>query len=56
MADVDEALPAEGMDVLGQAAAPRGRQVRLFIWPAFGTEKKPGYGKLIGQVAFVVKR
>ena len=29
---------------------------RLFIWPAFGTEKKPGYGKLIGQVAFVVKR
>ena len=28
---------------------------RLFIWPAFGTTKKPGYGKLIGQVSFVVK-
>ena len=29
---------------------------RLFVWPAFGTPKKPGYGKLVGQVAFVVKR
>ena len=29
---------------------------RVFVWPAFGTPKKPGYGKLIGQVTFVVKR
>ena len=29
---------------------------KLFVWPAFGTPKKPGYGKLVGQVAFVVKR
>ena len=29
---------------------------RLFVWPAFGTPKKPDYGKLVGQVAFVVRR
>ncbi len=29
---------------------------RLFVWPAFGTPKKPGYGKLVGQVSFVVRR
>ena len=28
---------------------------RLFVWPAFGTTKKPAYGKLVGQVSFVVK-
>ena len=27
---------------------------KLFVWPAFGTAKKPGYGKLVGQVSFVV--
>jgi hypothetical protein len=29
---------------------------RLFVWPAFGTAKKPAYGKLVGQVGFVVRR
>jgi hypothetical protein len=29
---------------------------KIFVWPAFGTPKKPAYGKLVGQVAFVVKR
>ena len=29
---------------------------RLFVWPAFGTSKKPEYGKLVGQVDFVVRR
>ena len=29
---------------------------RLFVWPAFGTSRRPGYGKLVGQVGFVVKR
>ncbi|HKY24406.1 MAG TPA: hypothetical protein VJM07_04580 [Gaiella sp.] len=29
---------------------------RLFVWPAFGTQRKPGYGKLVGQVTFVVRR
>jgi hypothetical protein len=29
---------------------------RVFIWPAFGTPKKPGYGRLVGQVGFVLRR
>ncbi|HET9242484.1 MAG TPA: hypothetical protein VFN99_03510 [Gaiella sp.] len=29
---------------------------RLFVWPAFGTPRKPDYGKLVGQVSFVVRR
>lgn len=29
---------------------------RLFVWPAFGTRGKPAYGKLVGQVTFVVRR
>ena len=29
---------------------------KLFVWPAFGTTRSPGYGKLVGQVTFVVKR
>jgi len=26
------------------------------VWPAFGTTRAPRYGKLVGQVDFVVKR
>ena len=29
---------------------------RLYVWPAFGTTRAPRYGKLVGQVDFVVKR
>ena len=29
---------------------------RLYVWPAFGTTRAPRYGKLLGQVDFVVKR
>ena len=29
---------------------------RLYVWPAFGTTRDPSYGKLIGQIGFVVKR
>ena len=29
---------------------------RLFVWPAFGTPGRPAYGKLVGQVTFVVRR
>lgn len=29
---------------------------KLFVWPAFGSAKKPAYGKLVGQVDFVVRR
>jgi len=29
---------------------------RLYVWPAFGTKREPRYGKLVGQVSFVVKR
>jgi hypothetical protein len=29
---------------------------RIFVWPAFGTAKKPAYGKLVGQVGFTVRR
>jgi hypothetical protein len=29
---------------------------RLYVWPAFGTRRDPRYGKLLGQVDFVVKR
>ena len=29
---------------------------RLYVWPAFGTTRDPRYGKLVGQVDFVVKR
>ncbi len=29
---------------------------RLYVWPAFGTARTPRYGKLLGQVGFVVKR
>jgi hypothetical protein len=29
---------------------------RVYVWPAFGTTKNPRYGKLLGQVAFVVRR
>ena len=28
----------------------------IYIWPAFGTTKKPSYGKMLGQVGFTVKR
>jgi hypothetical protein len=28
---------------------------RLYVWPAFGTTRDPRYGKLLGQVSFVVK-
>jgi hypothetical protein len=28
---------------------------RLYVWPAFGTRRDPRYGKLLGQVSFVVK-
>jgi hypothetical protein len=28
----------------------------LYVWPAFGTQRDPKYGKLLGQVGFVVKR
>jgi hypothetical protein len=30
-------------------------QYRLYVWPAFGTRRDPRYGKLLGQVSFVVK-
>ena len=62
----------EAADDLGQAAEARaaasgGRRrargtrsstgsYRLYVWPAFGTHASPRYGKLVGQVAFVVKR
>ncbi len=29
---------------------------RLYVWPAFGTKRDPRYGKLLGQVSFIVKR
>lgn len=29
---------------------------RLYVWPAFGTTRAPRYGKLLGQIDFVVKR
>jgi hypothetical protein len=29
---------------------------RVFIWPAFGTAANPRYGRLVGQVRFVVRR
>jgi hypothetical protein len=29
---------------------------RVFIWPAFGTPKNPGYGRLVGRVGFVIRR
>jgi hypothetical protein len=29
---------------------------RVYVWPAFGTTKNPRYGKLLGQVSFVVRR
>jgi hypothetical protein len=29
---------------------------RIYVWPAFGTTKNPRYGKLVGQVSFVVRR
>jgi len=29
---------------------------RLYVWPAFGTTREPRYGKLVGQIGFVVKR
>ena len=29
---------------------------RLYVWPAFGTTRDPRYGKLVGQIGFVVKR
>ena len=28
---------------------------RLYVWPAFGTRRDPRYGKLLGQVSFLVK-
>jgi hypothetical protein len=28
---------------------------QLYVWPAFGTTKKPDYGKLLGEVRFVAK-
>lgn len=28
----------------------------LYVWPAFGTQRDPKYGKLLGQVGFVFKR
>jgi hypothetical protein len=29
---------------------------QLYVWPAFGTQSSPRYGKLVGKVKFVVKR
>jgi hypothetical protein len=29
---------------------------RLYVWPAFGTQSSPRYGKLVGQAGFVLKR
>jgi len=29
---------------------------RVYVWPAFGTKRDPRYGKLLGQVGFVVRR
>ena len=29
---------------------------KVFVWPAFGTPKSPDYGKLVGQVSFVVRK
>jgi hypothetical protein len=29
---------------------------RLYVWPAFGTARTPRYGKLLGQVSFVIRR
>jgi hypothetical protein len=28
---------------------------QLYVWPAFGTTKNPGYGKLLGKVGFVAR-
>ena len=38
-----------------QQALVNGRY-RAFVWPALGTPRKPQYGKLLGQVQFVVRR
>jgi hypothetical protein len=40
----------------GKRQALRNGQYKLYVWPAFGTTKSPKYGKLLGQVGFVVRR
>jgi hypothetical protein len=40
----------------GKKQRLRPGRYRLFVWPAFGTQKQPRYGKPVGQVAFVVRR
>jgi heme exporter protein D len=30
-------------------------QYGLYVWPAFGSRRVPLFGKLLGQVSFVVK-
>jgi hypothetical protein len=39
----------------GQRHSLSNGQYRLYVWPAFGTRRDPRYGKLLGQVSFVVK-
>lgn len=39
----------------GQAHRFTNGEYRLFVWPAFGTRRDPRYGKLVGQVSFVVR-
>jgi hypothetical protein len=39
----------------GQRHALANGPYRLYVWPAFGTRRDPRYGKLLGQVSFVVK-
>jgi hypothetical protein len=39
----------------GQQHALTSGPYRLYVWPAFGTRRDPRYGKLLGQVSFVVK-
>jgi hypothetical protein len=40
----------------GKRQSLRNGQYKLYVWPAFGTTKSPKYGKLLGQVGFVVRR
>lgn len=39
----------------GQRHTLANGQYRLYVWPAFGTRRDPRYGKLLGEVSFVVK-
>jgi hypothetical protein len=42
--------------IQGKTYSLRNGPYRLYVWPAFGTTKDPRYGKMLGQVGFVVKR